>query len=275
VLSANKEGVVSLLGYIPLYLLAEEVSARLVFDNSNNSGGGAAAATNTNTNTNKNTNKNTNIGNIGESISDAKSSKKPLTATSPSSSSSSSSSPSLLSSSSTATFDVTRFGAVCIFFWILWLCCCSFVQPTSRRLVNAAYVFFVLALGMTTIVMVYIADLLLLGLFVGNGNGEDWDDKKDKEASALCKDLPSCPIPSSSPSSSSSTQLLSLTTLELASKHSLLVFLGANVLTGCINQTMQTIHADTNTALVVISAYSITFVGAAWLWEYFVLKSSL
>lgn len=122
---------------------------------------------------------------------------------------------------------------VSILLWALWWGCSSFVQPTSRRLVNAAYIALVLALCCTMILALYIADTAAHG--------------------------PTVPV----------------LTLQYLSKHSLVVFLAANLLTGAVNLSMRTIYASDAAALGVLATYGLAVVAVAWLAEQFSVATAL
>jgi phosphatidylinositol glycan class W len=118
---------------------------------------------------------------------------------------------------------VRRLALLCAVLWLAWLAACS-LQPTSRRLVNLAYQTFSLALALS----------LILGLLLADKAGD--------------------------------TRMLPRT-LSLLSKHSLGVFLSANLLTGLVNVSMRTLHASPLLAIVVLLSYSAAFSALPWIVE--------
>jgi hypothetical protein len=150
------------------------------------------------------------------------------------------------------------------------------VQPTSRRLANLTYVALILALSLTLILFIFIADLL--------GDRDQGDDDFDMEfhlsedaasTSALLAEPPSLEEQESGGGSGVSTsESLSprpspssgvrVVTLELMSKHSLVVFLAANLLTGAVNASMRTIHAPVPLSMAVICLYMFAVCLVAW-----------
>lgn len=106
--------------------------------------------------------------------------------------------------------------------WIAWAVAAA-IQPTSRRLVNLAYVLLNLALSLTLLMVLYVVDHL--------GGGPT----------------------------------VRILTLEYMSKHSLTVFLAANVLTGAINISVRTIYASRPVALAILFVYSFAVTTFAWL----------
>lgn len=211
--SANKEGVCSLMGYIPMFLLSEAI-AHNIFHSSNSGLEGAVSE--------------------GE----AKKVRKPSTPdvmVGAFDSAVNSKNNELFNSTgngngyTTIKWDFTmmrKMAVSSITLWLAWLAATT-VQPTSRRLVNIPYVSLILALTMTILFMLYVSDMLTGG--------------------------PSIPV----------------LTLQYLSKHSLLVFLAANVLTGVVNMSMQTIYASRTVAYVVLLLYSVAVTCVAWLAEHF------
>lgn len=114
--------------------------------------------------------------------------------------------------------------------WLLWYISSSMVQDTSRRLANAPYVCLVLALAFTTILMLYIADSLGARRQVTTNN----------------------------------SNTTGVATLHYMNKHSLLVFLVANVMTGVVNMSTQTIHASSEVAFVILVVYTTVITCTAW-----------
>lgn len=218
--SANKEGIFSLCGYIPLYLLTEAASHTLFFQanedtmnliarpNANNVGSGTGDVSPGSLNR-KNTKKKT----------------KPDASTADTA----------VAAAGTRSIDrldlpfMQRLGLFAALTWLTWLVSCT-IQPTSRRLANLPYVAVVLALSFTIILLLYSADSLSF----------------DK-ASAVH-------------------------TLDYMNKHSLLIFLGANVCTGMVNMSIQTIYASNLSAYVVLFSYTIAVTCFAWFVEYITEK---
>jgi phosphatidylinositol glycan class W len=202
-LAANKEGIVSLFGYVPLYLLTECLAHTLF----HKSGGTHDASTDPAV-------AESNLGSPDEVATQG-----------------------IVSPSGKGERECGRvrwdfwlmrnLALVCMLLWLGWWSCTMFVQPTSRRLLNAAYVFLLLALCFTMLLVVYVADTSTQGATI--------------------------PV----------------LTLQYLSKHSLVVFLVANLLTGLVNLSMQTIYASDAVALCVLALYALAVVGVAWLAEYF------
>lgn len=101
-----------------------------------------------------------------------------------------------------------------IVLWVAWLAGSS-IQPTSRRLVNLTFVALSLALSMSLLLLIYLADAVVGGRTVSGP----------------------------------------LRTLEYCSTHSLVVFLVANLLTGLINMSIKTIYVSHAVALLILSIY--------------------
>jgi GWT1 len=121
--------------------------------------------------------------------------------------------------------------------WIGWLACSS-LQQTSRRLANPAYVLLSLAMSFTMILMLAFVDTVA--------------DRAGLPAHLLeegAADPPHIPVRS----------------LECLNAAQLQVFLIANVLTGVVNMSMQTIYASNATAFAVLCVYSSAVLSAAWL----------
>jgi len=114
--------------------------------------------------------------------------------------------------------------------WIAWIISAAIIQPTSRRLVNATYVFLVLALSMTILLAMYVVEVYTC-YYCSSFN-------------------------------------ISVMTLHYMSKHSLVIFMVANILTGVINMTIRTIYTTRIFAILILSGYSMTIVLTAWFLEY-------
>jgi phosphatidylinositol glycan class W len=223
-LAANKEGIVSLLGYIPLYLLSEEASRALFFPAS------AASATPTAqegpaAQTKSATPKPSGSSN-GGSGSPVEGVRSSATTTTPVAEGSHRSPPGWNLQM------VTRLAVLSSALWLGWWATTSFVQPTSRRLVNAAYVLLTLAIATTMILALYIVDTATARL-------------------------------GASP----------ILTLQYMSTHSLAVFLAANVMTGMVNLSMETIRATDEVALAVLCCYALAVTCAAWAAEWFLSRA--
>eukprot|EP01032_Pedospumella_encystans_P011385 gene11385-13237_t len=113
-----------------------------------------------------------------------------------------------------------------------WFASSRLVQDTSRRLANTPYVCLVIALALTTILMLYLADTL-------SGSGQ------------------------AAPSNGNT-----VLTLHYMNKHSLMVFLVANVVTGGVNMSMQTIHVYPEIAFAIMCVYTTAITCVAWGLEY-------
>jgi hypothetical protein len=105
--------------------------------------------------------------------------------------------------------------------WSVWCLSSALIQPTSRRLTNASFVLFSLALSTTTLTLILLADVV-----TGTSNR--------------------------------------IATLEYINTHQLAVFLFANVMTGLINMSIQTIYASNILAFFVLSVYISAVVGLSW-----------
>lgn len=110
--------------------------------------------------------------------------------------------------------------------WLFWLWLATTMQPTSRRLCNASYVILVLAMCLAMVSICHIADVF------GGRN-----------------------VP--------------ILTLQYMNHHSVIVFLAANLLTGLVNNVMRTIYASDWLALLVLAVYGLLVTTSAWLAEYF------
>lgn len=187
-LAANKEGVYSLLGYLPLYLLAEQFSRHIIFRPS----------------------------------AEGNKERRP---TSP---------PGSPASFPPGTTKIARDSRALSLGLLLTACCCwgswallsRVVQPTSRRLCNSSYVALVLALCASLLLCVLWVEEL--GCLVGSSHG------------------------------------CSLRSLHLMNRHSLFVFLAANLLTGAVNMSIATIHSSVAVSLAVMMGYSLLVTLSAW-----------
>lgn len=208
--SANKEGIFSLMGYIPMFLLSESLAHMMFYnDSTENATNGVEPAKKAESNMS------VTVGTTFDLSAVAKCN------------------PQFIDAMNADTivskwdFPMMRKMTMCsLVLWLAWLAATT-VQPTSRRLVNVPYVTVILALTVTILLMLYVSDTLSGG--------------------------PNVPV----------------LTLQYMSKHSLLVFLAANVMTGMINMSMQTIYASPAAAFVVLLSYSVAVTCVAWIAEYF------
>lgn len=223
-LDANKEGVISLSGYIPLYLIAEYLSYHLFFKQHH----AEAALGETGNNDDLKTNGASSV--LLYYLSESEPAKINLSTgqcTCPAindQKSKSLSSHQLIAVSWNSQL-VRRLSIVAALFWLLWALSSSMIQSTSRRLCNLTFVLFILALSLSLILLMYAADALGGGRAVPIG------------------------------------------TVDLTNKHSLAVFLVANVLTGLANSSMQTIYASRAAALTTLTLYSAAVTLVPWLIE--------
>lgn len=204
-ISANKEGIFSLCGYIPLYLIVEAASHQLFFQ--------------------------THVVTELEQGRKCKDSDDESVETPYIKSENEAPSP----CASTGNLDVSLVHSLLLYAslsWLGWFACSRMVQDTSRRLANAPYVCLVIALAFTTILMLYFADKLSTAKQGGTNNAN------------------------------------TVLTLHYMNKHSLMVFLVANVATGVVNMSMQTIHASPETAFAIMCVYTTAITCVAWGLEY-------
>jgi len=186
--SSNREGILSLFGYLPLYLLAEALSQALFFDHAEQRGKRA----------------------LGLKCTAAPSKGKTL-------------------SFAGLTFWpraksqrlVAKLICVSGILWLAWFAASTW-QATSRRLANLAFIALTLALSFSLIMLMAIADELGGASRAG-------------------------PIAS----------------LELINAFPLTTFMFANLLTGAVNKSLNTIHASAQAALLILSAYSIAVISSA------------
>ena len=217
-ISANKEGIVSLNGYIPLYLLTECISYYIFFDGGKQAECGvhthSCAATNHHSHS---TARQGSSGGVKESTSDCQCD-----------------SPSAITSTALTRSPFYRMAAVTVLSWIVWIISASFLQATSRRLVNLAYTSLSLALSFSTITSLFVVEALT--------------------------------------SSAHNTKSIPIKTPEYMSKHSLLVFLLANLMTGLVNKVFQTIHMSTWYSMAILSLYTAFLNIVAWSSEKYLSK---
>jgi phosphatidylinositol glycan class W len=223
IISANKEGIVSLLGYVPLYLLGEEISRTLFFP---------ASATSAAVSAHEVPAAQTKASAVTKSGSPSSASGSPVESARPSSSTAAQVEGSHRSPPGWNLQLLNRLAFLSTAFWLGWWTATTFVQPTSRRLVNAAYVLLTLAIATAMILALYLVDTATARL-------------------------------GASP----------MLTLQYMSTHSLAVFLAANVMTGVVNMSMDTIHAPDELALSVLCCYALAVTCAAWAAESFLSPS--
>jgi len=111
----------------------------------------------------------------------------------------------------------------------------------SRRMVNLPYILWVAAFN-TSFLLLYLV-VLDMWMFSGRDSGKAAKHKKVDETSPVIQVGNPPPL------------------LELVNRHSLMIFLLANVLTGLINVTIPTMYASDIWALIILVLYSITICG--------------
>ncbi len=252
--SANKEGVVSLFGYIPMYLLTEELSYYLFFVKLSTKAAVSEQSGKTNDRPGDDDKRALgspdSVGSPDSAVSGdyllvgrvdtEESLRKGETLPAGGSAVDNCDTQSKLSStvaekSSVQTFDsstkhhgiawdwqlIHRLLCCTTVFWVVWAISAVAVQPTSRRLVNVPYVSLTLALAFSMVLSLYFVD------------------------------TPTAGAPP-------------VLTLSHMSKHSLAVFLGANLMTGAVNSSMQTIYASDFAAMAVLAVYCFLLTALAW-----------
>lgn len=105
----------------------------------------------------------------------------------------------------------------------------AWIEPTSRRLCNAAYVLWVVALGLLVLLLAWAREVLHQAKLMGGRAG--W--------------------PMESPM------------LTAISRHSLAVFMLANMLTGAINLSLETQHTSNTLAAAILTAYMLLLCATA------------
>jgi phosphatidylinositol glycan class W len=136
--------------------------------------------------------------------------------------------------------------------WVLFSLSETYIQRTSRRMCNSSYVLLILALTFSFILALYLVDRLV------EGHSHRSRDPKEHPEAEIRKDQ----------------STISILTLFYMNKHSLYVFLFANILTGLINFSMETINTSTSFSIIVLILYNIAFSLFSWMIEYLVTKSS-
>ncbi|KAF9011707.1 GWT1-domain-containing protein [Cyathus striatus] len=119
-----------------------------------------------------------------------------------------------------------------------------------RRMVNLPYILWVAAFN-TSFLLAY----LVL-------------DMATKQKGGVPPDSPliAAPLPSERPEAST-VECVSPPLLEAINKHSLVLFLLANVMTGVINLSMSTMYASDAVAMSVLTGYTLVVCGIAWVWD--------
>ncbi|TFK43019.1 GWT1-domain-containing protein [Crucibulum laeve] len=137
----------------------------------------------------------------------------------------------------------------------------------SRQMVNLPYILWVAAFN-TSFLLAYLL-VLDLCFFPGPSINKPKVTKALKKGQSL--EPPSSPYFSFSPHPQatvpSESQGNPPPLLEAINKHGLPLFLIANVLTGVINLTVQTMYASDIWAMCVLSAYAMTVSSVAWAWS--------
>ena len=161
--------------------------------------------------------------------------------------------------------------------WFGWLGA-SRLQQTSRRLANATFVLLSLALSFSLILLLAIAEAVgdrtgTLAAMVGssrNGGGGMIDDEGHSPGGSSGNGgggiEPSLSlVPQSAlPGTNAATWVVPICTLENINKYQLQVFLIANVMTGIINMSIQTIYIPHVAAFAILSLYAIMVCTSAW-----------
>jgi glucosaminylphosphatidylinositol acyltransferase len=208
--ASNREGILSLCGYTPMYLMSEWFSGRYFFNQipvclstSNNNSMSPTCNSDDGYDDNKHTKKNE----------EYQQNYKHMQA--------------LLAAS-----------AVCGVGW--WLSAAT-LQPTSRRLTNMPFVFMILCL----------ASLMLVALLVVDMAGRYFARVSAGVNSCAGAVAPRLPI----------------TTMEIFSKHQLVVFMIANLLTGAVNMSMKTLDISDNLAFCIVFGYITVVVVSSWIFD--------
>lgn len=204
--AANREGIISLIGFVCMYLIAEALAFYVFFD-----------------------------GKLSYTLNDITSVKKMTQVVESSDEESASSEIKANARDATVMPVMTRWRCltlppvkatlnnlivICLCLFGMGVLCTS-LQPTSRRLCNASYILLVLFISVLLVILIIIADVV-------GGLG------------------------------------VRCLTVEYFSKHQLLVFLIANLSTGAINMSMQTMYAPAQVAAVVLMVYAAAITGIAW-----------
>eukprot|EP00597_Dinobryon_sp_UTEXLB2267_P010070 CAMPEP_0170099394 /NCGR_PEP_ID=MMETSP0020_2-20130122/1007_1 /TAXON_ID=98059 /ORGANISM="Dinobryon sp., Strain UTEXLB2267" /LENGTH=448 /DNA_ID=CAMNT_0010322031 /DNA_START=462 /DNA_END=1808 /DNA_ORIENTATION=+ len=271
IFAANKEGIVSLVGYVPMFLLAEWLSSIILFNhthknlmNQSNRGVSKGAMINSSHYIHDEIIDNEAALSESSGRTTTSDSSEPLLSsplTEPTVNSNTndinssihiptivderfqnihqinSSSNSINGVDISWDFALMRKLALCaVILWMLWLIG-STIQPTSRRLANFTYVTLCLFLSMTLLLSLYIVDKL----------GDVALSKTHQNTDGTT------PV-----------RTVHILTLENMNKHALPVFIAANLLTGLVNRTLRTIYASTAMSLVVLTVYILHICSLSW-----------
>jgi hypothetical protein len=121
---------------------------------------------------------------------------------------------------------VGRVAIVACALWIIWFCSDAFIQQSSRRLANSSFFWFSLAAATTILALFMLCNALFSdGRREGRGRGKG--------------------------------RGVGLVGLQLAGKHSLEVFLFANVCTGVVNMSIDSHEMADGPALVILTCYAV------------------
>jgi glucosaminylphosphatidylinositol acyltransferase len=152
---------------------------------------------------------------------------------------------------------VRRLSVISFVAFAVWYVSNTFVQSTSRRLVNFSYVSLSLALAASMCLVLYGCDMLAARCVV-----------LDLPPIVLSPDavdsMPPQIYVTSTGDAYAATTVLSLHCL---SKHSLVVFMVANLLTGAVNFSIRTIYAPPLTAMTVLVCYTSCVLASGWIAE--------
>ena len=157
--------------------------------------------------------------------------------------------------------------------WLGWLGSSRF-QQTSRRLANATFVLLSLALSFSIILLLAIVEAVgdrtgtIAAMLGNNRNGGMIDDEGCSPGGGSSSggsepSFSSIP-PSTLPGTHTAAWVVPVCTLENINKYQLQVFLIANVMTGIINMSIQTIYIPHVAAFAILSLYATMVCGAAW-----------
>ena len=123
----------------------------------------------------------------------------------------------------------------------IWYFLSTTIQKTSRRLMNSAYFFLVMWISLDALLLSYLVDVNIASFLSARTNISNGIIQKS----------------------------FSIAVYEVLNKHSLLVFLGANIMTGLINQTVQTLYTPTEMAMTIIIIYNMFFIILAFVLDHY------
>lgn len=210
--ASNREGILSLCGYTPMYLMAEWFSGHYFFNQSANK------STKSTNNINMTTNE-------FPKINDAY----------------------------VQNYDQLR--ALLIAFGVCgigWFLSATMLQPTSRRLTNMPFVLMILCLAALMLAALLSVDIL----------GQYFTVSLRRRAENYASNL-------NSYRSDEGVRLPS-TTMEIMSKHQLVVFMIANVATGAVNMSIHTLYIPDHLALLIISGYMTVVIVFSWMFDRYI-----